>query len=253
MQRRDAVLAAVDQIVAADGKLTKDDINSTASLRPMRSVTNFLAVPFPFNGFTHVLIEGNGRMKGLQLAAKQNPDQLPDVKVEVDLLDFSPESLLTVQEGILQLWNQYVEEAWAMSQPSNQTTQPAKITEYLSFAVAVVKCLGTTRMNGGWFASRGECNVVNGDGQHVRTIPVGTLIGVQGKRKMPNGGTRYKLYPGSLQLQGELVNFGNDEYLSERKDDEDMVALEYCPKCTLLQNPSYAGAGSPSNASKVAT
>jgi len=225
LDRKAGVLAATEQILAAGGKLTKKDTNSTEALRPMRSVTNFLAVPFAFNGITHVLLEGNGRLKGMQLAAEEDPAHLRDLKVQVDLLTFTPQSLITVQEGILELWNQYIEEAFAMKRDNE--TQLKMLREYASFGIAVVKCMGAYE---GWISSRSECKVVNSAGDVIRTLPVGTPIGVRGKRLMPNGGTRYKLYPAPALVRGSTVKIEEDEYLLEGRDSGDQVAWEYCRK-----------------------
>jgi hypothetical protein len=227
--RKDDVLSAVDKIVEAGGKLTKADIDSTPSLRSMRSQTNFEAVPFAFNGFQYVTMEGNGRLKGMQLAAQERPQELGDLAVEVDLYHYNPDSLQTVQEGILELWNQYVEEAFALDRNANTGAQ---LHEYASFAVSVVKCAGTYE---GWASPRSSCKVENKLGEELRSIPVGTLLGVAGKCNMPNGGSRYKLYPGRVRIGGtmEYAAIGEDEYLVEGRDSRDMVAFEYCQKCML--------------------
>jgi len=125
IKRRDAILKAKTLIVSKDVTLLDDDMNNNEDLAPMNSITNFIAVPFPYCGYKYVLLEGNGRLKAMQLAALEHPE-LQGLKVQTAVLQYSPDSLRTTQEGIALLWNQYVEEASKMEDrtlPSARTTR----------------------------------------------------------------------------------------------------------------------------------
>eukprot|EP00930_Biecheleria_cincta_P057748 TRINITY_DN4362_c0_g1_i2.p1 TRINITY_DN4362_c0_g1~~TRINITY_DN4362_c0_g1_i2.p1 ORF type:complete len:355 (+),score=58.83 TRINITY_DN4362_c0_g1_i2:150-1214(+) len=134
--RTASILAGKQSLIENDMTLTQNLTQEVEVLAPMRSIGKYIAVPFPFYGKKYVTLEGNGRLKAVALAAEQDPD-LRDLKVEVDLYQFNPEALLSIQASILKLWNQYVKEGIAALKVDAKMAN-----EYLSFRVPLVKCNG---------------------------------------------------------------------------------------------------------------
>lgn len=221
-KRKDAILAAKSVIQSHGGILTEEDMNKNQLLKPMESITSFIAVPFPFCGNSHVLLEGNGRVKAMKLAAAADPD-LANMKVEVTLLCYDRGGMKATQEGIALLWNQYVNSIDTM----NSTEDAGRITEYGQFKVSVVKCLGE---KGGLLGlgSRGPCRIVGESGELIGQVPVGELFGVSSVTQGTTGAWRYEMcgawasrsYTGPAYVVTETPG----------------VVEEFCPKCAARRH-----------------
>jgi hypothetical protein len=190
-------------------------MNNLDTLAPMRSVTPFIAVPFPFCGNGHVLLEGNGRLKAMKMAAAEDAD-LADMSVEVTLLGYTRQNVQTTQEGIELLWNQYVNSIEGM----NATAEKGRIEEYSQFKVGMAKCVG---VSSGLFGSRGPCPITDSHGQKLGEVPVGELFGYSRVAQTMTDGWGYEMCGGWSTASYTGIAFVHSSHPG--------VVEEFCPKC----------------------
>lgn len=219
-KRKNAILQAKDLILSRHSQILDADVNNDATgLIPLRSQDEFLVVPFPFCGSNYVLLDGNGRLKAMQLAAQED-SSLSGLEVEMTLLSYSPDMLHMVQEEIAGLWNMYVESA-ASFPPSD--TQ--KIKEYNSFRVGVAKCNGALP---DIFASRQDCEVLDVAGNKVGSLQPNTLFGYSETYKNELGVLGKSIWGNDIKLWTYQMCDNPDHFVSSRAPGEVTI---FCPKC----------------------
>lgn len=229
-RRRDAILKSKSIIHSRGNILTEHDMQNENDLGPMRSVTPFVAVPFPFCGNGYVLLEGNGRVKGMQMAMAKDPT-LNGMKVEATVLQFTRENMRTVHEGIALLWNQYVNTVETLDAEKDAL----QIQEYSTFKVGVFKCNGVYKS---MWESRAPCPIVDDSLTQVGEVPVGDLFGANEIMMESEENYRYRLCEGFdprwLDVDPAHVDPAHLSLLSQ----DSSVVTEFCPNC-VSKNQLY--------------
>jgi len=144
-RRANAVIAARDLIAANGMNITQELTYSQEVLAPLQSVGVATAIPFGHCGWSHVFMEGNGRLKGIRLAQEQHPDILgEDLRMEATLHTFTPARLKSLHHSIARLWAQYVTEAF----DADPSTEQGMIDGYMGFRIGLVRCNGMHGFDG---------------------------------------------------------------------------------------------------------
>lgn len=226
-KRTESILAGKELLMQNDMTLTQELTQQEEVFEPMRSIGRYIAVPFPYGGKKYVTLEGNGRLKAVALAAEQDRD-FKDLKVEVDLYEFHPNSSRIIQANILKLWNQYVWEGVQASKSDDIVEEEVKA--YLDFRVPIVKCRG--------FASEGGaiCPTTIFAGGHPQHD--GGSDWVESQEMVEVEYATFRQSPNILRWQEEFGAgkplkyykiLGKDEYMVG--DSVDVAVKEYCPLC----------------------
>jgi hypothetical protein len=246
LKRKHAVLAGKDILKANNYTLTAELIFAHDVFAPLQSVGNFIAVPFGFHGYSYVTLEGNGRLKGIALAALDDPE-LGNLQVEVDFLEHKTDAVRrNIQAAILKLWNQYVTEAQAFP-PGNDVM----FRTYMGFRLPVIKCRGFSTLEHRDGNSGAVCPIVDGvgvdprDDTHLITeVNAWSMWDVVGAVDAQNMET--------LQFQNTHANGRRLTYyqLKERVhekvaylvgDSGGNVVKEYCPSCIDYGGEALSG------------
>jgi len=222
--RADAVVAARDLIVANGMNITQELTYSNEVLAPLQSVGVATAIPFGHCGWSHVFMEGNGRLKGIRLAQDQHPEILgEDLRMEATLHTFTPSRLKSVHHSIARLWAQYITEAFE----ADPSTQEGMINGYMGFRLGLVRCEGMHGFNG--------CPVVSAPGElpnatgHPNVVSATEIVGVEEARVLRN--------PDLVRFEAAHTEENALKYYKLCSggymigDVGGTTVMEYCPQC----------------------